>query len=93
MTNKLAIDPHLTQAHPNHWEIADSYPGMAHFAGTGPKGRRCRDCAFWAGGENTKASRPRVKAAPCAKFRHLTRAAGKPVPARAWSCKYFQEAE
>lgn len=30
--------------------IAQSFAGMAHFAGTGPAGRTCRECDAWCRG-------------------------------------------
>jgi hypothetical protein len=38
-------DDHLTSI-PEVPDKANAVPGMAHFAGTGPPGKCCRDCEF-----------------------------------------------
>jgi hypothetical protein len=49
-----------------------SYPGMAHFAGTGPANTECRGCAYWCP-DHTKGSKPvgTVKGARCRKYARL----------------------
>jgi hypothetical protein len=62
--------------------------GMAHFAGTGPPGTLCRDCAWW--GFYRDDHKP-LKAASCEKYRKLMRLQkhGPLVPASTASCRYF----
>lgn len=75
-----------------------TYPGMAHFAGTGPAGKTCRECIFWTGcGERVRyyakggvhggVIRPQA----CAKYKELMREVGPAVPFTALACKYFAE--
>jgi hypothetical protein len=60
-----------------------SYSGMAHFAGTGPDGRRCGACAFF----DRKDDKPE---AICTKYKALTNRIGKLIPLEALACKYFE---
>ena len=53
---------HLAPAYGRlEWLIDITFPGMAHFAGTGPGDQCCGGCRHWAG----TATR---KQAPCGKF-------------------------
>jgi hypothetical protein len=63
-----------------------SCPGQVYFAGTGPHGKTCSDCAFaW-----RKEGQP-AKKILCRKFEEFMGRDGPLVPARASSCKYFAE--
>ena len=86
MSKRLEMDWRLTVAHPQqlHDSINASFAGMAHFAGTGPNGARCRDCKFW-----VDVSRRLNK--PCRKFKSLRGRRGPLVPGTASACKYFEE--
>ena len=53
-------------------------PGMAHFAGTGPQGKLCKDCQFYSGNQ-------------CGQFRRMTGRAGKKFASTTSSCKYFEQ--
>lgn len=68
-----------------------TYPGMAHFAGTGPAGMTCRLCRWW---ENDQGNRwlggGTLKAARCAKYTALLDQKGKTIPHDAAACKYFE---
>jgi len=59
-----------------------TFPGMAHFAGSGPKGKKCADCQNW-----DCLSRPPGR---CLAFGRLMHKAGPPVPPLAEACKYFE---
>ena len=63
-----------------------TFPGMAHFAGTGPGDQCCGHCRHWAG----TATR---KQAPCGKYLRLTSCNGREVPRSARACKYFLPSE
>lgn len=68
-----------------------THKGMAHFAGTGPNGRTCRECIHWDhfNGSYRKGD-GRISKASCKKFSALTRGEkGHPVPDDAMACKYF----
>jgi hypothetical protein len=79
---------HLTVG-PNDANIRASFPGMAHFASTGPKGATCRECAFW-----KLPARPTSKSneqRPCAKYTQLMFGKiGKSVPGGAFACRHFE---
>ena len=46
MAQHLLFSEHLT-AKEVHRQIAETYLGQAHIAGTGPEGKTCRECIFW----------------------------------------------
>lgn len=47
MAEHLLFSAHMT-AGDVHQPIAETYLGQAHIAGTGPDGKTCRECRFWA---------------------------------------------
>ncbi|ACL60615.1 hypothetical protein [Methylobacterium nodulans] len=66
---------------------ARTHKGQAHFAGTGPAGKQCRQCARWMFvGQWRHGPAP----SPCGKYRELMRQKGKPVPYGAAACKFFE---
>jgi hypothetical protein len=74
-------------------QIRKTYPGQAHWAGTGPFAATCGDCEFLgyfkqiqtpAG--NTTGTR---RAYGCAVFRRLTGTHGPTVPRHAEACRHF----
>ena len=72
----------LTDIDVNH---AESYPGMAHFAGTGPKGKTCGGCKFFVPAAN------RSPQFVCDKYRTLMRGrTGKPIEHKYKACKYYE---
>lgn len=92
---KDEISDHLTEAPADRMARA-SYPGMAHFASTGPRGKTCRECVFWAHGPHDYRSkngkyRGLIEPAPCRKFQQLTSAPGDKIPDDAMACKYFSQ--
>jgi hypothetical protein len=73
-------------------------PGMAHFAGTGPKGKTCRECSEWfsdyadsyfaVNGKHHGILKPR----PCTKYTAMMQGkAGPAIPYYAQACKYFDK--
>jgi hypothetical protein len=94
---KQAISDHLTAA-PLDQIARATHPGMAHFAGSGPELKTCRDCKFWEHDRhNYYAKRGkhhgRARPATCRKFRQLTNAAGTAIPDDAAACRYFEQAD
>jgi N6-adenosine-specific RNA methylase IME4 len=71
------FDSNLTDAGSvSRADLARSVAGQAYFAGTGPAGTKCGDCAHWRGA--------------CSRFRQLMPGAPEiQVPAPTLSCKYF----
>jgi hypothetical protein len=96
MARRLTLTPYLTSAHSDVLEhqIQSSYPGMAHFANSGPFGATCGECAFLGyhvqhrnlAGDLVKA----VHHGGCEKFHQLTGKHGPVVPKKAAACKYFE---
>lgn len=92
---KEALQDHLTPAPVDDLARA-SYAGMAHFAGTGPAGKTCRECAFWAHGPydyRAKVGKYRglIEPATCNKYRRITTRTGSKVPDDAMACRYFEQ--
>jgi len=78
---------HLTPAYGGTERLIDiTFPGMAHFAGSGPSGQYCGGCRHWAGTSTRKQ-------APCGKYLALTSCNGRQVPRSAKACKYFLASE
>jgi hypothetical protein len=92
--------PNLTRGYSETLEhqIRTSYPGMAHFANTGPFGAICAQCAHLgyhqqrrdAAGNLVNAT---FRRGGCKKFFELTGKHGPAVPPSASACKYFQPKE
>ena len=87
---------HLTQAFDAGMNAAiqNSHPGMAHFAGSGPAGKVCRECKFFASlGHHEKRGvhGGRLKDATCRKYSALMNGEGPRVPPSASACKFFEE--
>lgn len=88
---RLNLTPHLTipEGYEQRRLHTRSHKGQAHFAGTGPATKSCRECVSWQsiGGYNKDGPKP----SPCRKFRELTGKVGAAVPHSAHSCKYFEQ--
>jgi hypothetical protein len=82
----LAKD-HMTAA-PFDNMARETFKGMAHFAGTGPRFTQCRACAFWDHASPDK--RGVIKPARCKKFRSLIGVDGAKIPGETPSCRHFQ---
>jgi hypothetical protein len=91
-------ESHLTNTNPAlQAKRGKTYPGMAHFATTGPENTSCRECVFWGAGARhdyyALGGKPggALKPHPCAKYRTMMRGEQGPgVPHDAPSCKYFE---
>ncbi|MDH7790710.1 hypothetical protein [Ochrobactrum sp. AN78] len=46
MADHIIMNEHLTKAGFDG-AVSKTYLGQAHFAGTGPTGKTCRECIFW----------------------------------------------
>jgi len=73
---KIVIEKHLSPTEKSHGQkIAeyqrDTAPGQAHWAGSGPKGKRCSTCTWveWKGFYSNKAI---LKPITCGKFKAMT---------------------
>lgn len=97
---KALSDPRLTNPFPPDVAvaIAQTCGGMAHFAGTGPGGRTCRQCESWCRGAK-KFRRDKVSEGGglhprrCRSFSRLMQGLdGAGVPHDARACRHFVEA-
>lgn len=69
----------------------ETVAGMAHFAGTGPNGKTCKDCGFLKSKDRTKSSAFDRIVYNCLKFKELTRRNVELETPYASCCKYFEE--
>lgn len=76
---------------------ANTPPGMAHWAGTGPKGKQCRECLFWTGcgGERGYYSGGNgLKPRSCKKYMDLMSGKrGPAVPYYTPACRHFAQSD
>src|SRR5262245_24447511 len=88
---RLPFDEHLTSGNPKlEAQVARTHAGMAHFAGTGPRGKTCRECIHWAfdGYRQVDAS---LKLTVCNKYTALMNGReGGRIPYNTAACKYFE---
>ena len=91
------IQEHLTPT-PFDRAARITHPGMAHFAGSGPELKTCRECKFWGSGRPDYRSkngkwRGLIKPDRCKKFQALTNSIGADIPDDAAACRHFEQAE
>lgn len=71
--------------------------GMAYWLGTGPKGKTCRECIFFASDKSYHSQSGKyggqLKPAPCRKYKILALRAGPKIRATLASCKYFEASD
>ncbi len=97
----IADQSHLTVIDPAlEAKRQQTYPGMAHFARSGPDGKTCRQCEFWTGcgGESGYYARNGrhgggLKPRSCVRYREMMDGIGPGVPHNAQACKYFAESK
>jgi hypothetical protein len=66
----------------------NTWAGMAHFAGTGPPGRTCRECVSWL--HTGYSSVGMIRKAACEKYQKMMRDQNSPkFPHYLRACKYF----
>lgn len=88
---------HLKPIHDDRMQdlIRKSHPGMAHWAGTGPEGKTCRQCRFfYPEGHFSKSNKlypGHLKPGACRRFQKMTGTKGEKVPHTAAACKFFSE--
>ena len=85
MPDLIDVTPGLTKPHgegatEKHFK---TYKGMAHFAGTGPEGKQCKECRHFL-------KKAPHKPSPCSEYKRLTTdKVARNVPTTADACKYF----
>ena len=84
---RLTVDWNATPLHGEEFreQLAQTYEGQAHFAGTGPAGAQCKGCFYWGDDMSRALSRP------CIKFCRLTGVITKVVPGTALACRHFKQ--
>lgn len=89
-------DEHLTKPNRELYEQMRRTPnGMAHWAGTGPAGKTCRECRFFEHGwryyAQGKFHDTELKPAPCAKYRAMMNGKrGGEIPNTTAACRHFE---
>lgn len=74
--------------------VRNTPSGMAHWAGTGPKGRTCRECLYFGGPPGSKPeynTHGLLKKAKCLQYTTLSHRDGRPIPHDSAACKFFHE--
>jgi hypothetical protein len=95
----MKITPNLTAGFPPlaEQQIRQTYEGQAHFAGSGPFGATCGECAHLGYYRQVRNGRGETVATPftggCSKFYQLTGKHGPVVPGHAESCRHFERRE
>jgi hypothetical protein len=83
------FDPILAQ------QIAQTRPGMAHWAASGPFGATCGQCAFhgyWRQFRNRAGdTKTQFRKECCGQYRKMTSQHGDRVPGNTEACRYFQK--
>lgn len=93
----LIASKNLTKAHGElQQNISQTYAGMAHFAGTGPRNASCRGCAHWIYSEAERLVFRRdpdtkvLKLRRCHKFQRMTQCENaRAVPHFALACRHY----
>jgi hypothetical protein len=65
--------------------------GMAHFAGTGPNGKTCKECRYLQSRDLTKSDLFGRIVYHCRKFKEMTKKNVELETSNLLSCKYFEE--
>jgi len=94
MTARMSPSIKLTNPNPMLTQLENqTHPGMAHWGGTGPDGKSCRECGAFEHHDRRDAHGT-LKPARCRKYSELTNGKiGKAVPFDARACKYFLQAD
>lgn len=93
----MEISPHLKNAHDPRMVrlVGDTQPGQAHWAGTGPEGKTCRECVHFRNdgyySESNNFTPNRLKPGRCKKFQKMTGKRGQAFECTAWSCRFFEQ--
>ena len=87
---RLGFDERLTQPDKKlAKQLQATHAGQAHFGGTGPRGKTCRECLHWLF-NGYLSGKSVLKMANCGKFTKLMNGRiGGVIPHDAAACKYF----
>lgn len=81
---------------------ADTYPGMAHWGGTGPANKRCMECRYFkaSGSNQGYLSTGELASGRCGKYSEMMtnpfgkkKLRGPTFPYFALACRYFEESK
>jgi len=82
---------HLTSTNPElERAAAKTYPGMAHWAGSGPAGETCGKCLNY--GDIGDDGGSRIKRNRCLKYYAMMDRVGGVIPAGTAACRHFEKA-
>jgi hypothetical protein len=93
------LNEHYTQPNPELERIRrQTYAGMAHWAGSGPSDKTCRECVYWVHYHNQYHSKNgpyqgKLQDARCTKYLDLMGHVGMAFPDDAKACMFFEQAE
>ena len=90
MPSTIKIDDHLFSGGVHEDRLAQTYLGMAHIAGTGPSGSRCRGCANWSR-DAKDWKRTKAKDAYCTY--PISGKRHRMIPGSAAACRFFKPLE
>ncbi len=93
------MQQHMTSIYDDISEkgIRETPPGMAHWTGTGPKGKVCRECVHYVSDARYSANSPghaknQLKPGWCKKTKELQGGMKGPVfPTESKACRHFEE--
>ena len=76
--------------------LRETPPGMAHWRGSGPKGKVCRECIHYRADRRYTANSPghaknQLMPGDCRKVKALTNLWGPKFPTETAACKHFEE--
>jgi hypothetical protein len=87
----MKTSTNMTPGAVNRQVVADTFPGQAHWAGSGPPDCTCRQCIHWGDGCGGYWARGSLKPQRCAKYRLFAMAVGPAVPHHAQACQHFEK--
>lgn len=77
--------------------IRNTRPGMAHWSGSGPQGKSCRECIHFESQGYFSASHRftpgALKPGKCKRFKKMTGTAGAAFSGNTLCCRFFEENE
>jgi hypothetical protein len=83
----------LTNPYSEEWSarIAETPAGMAHWRGSGPDGKFCKDCReMFRSDDEVRREGGGIRSRRCQKFSRLMGAGGRAIPAMTPACIYFE---
>lgn len=88
-------ETHLTEPHDARMArlMRQSKPGQAHWAGTGPEGKRCHHCIHWKPeGSTGYTAKGDLKPGRCGQYRKMMGKSGPAFSHTQLACRFFEQA-